>query len=130
MFYSWYLRLKDDLETQLSWKNVDIETTLEVSMSSHDLDRELLGSAVCFWSVSIDYFFFLWGPISVTLLDVFTISGFIPHGIPVKNLEAFDDRFISDNVLAYEKFLDTFSKTFGLVNLTECVTFLLFWLLK
>lgn len=128
-FYSWYLRLKDDLETQLSWKNADIETALEVSILSHDLDRGLLGFAVCFRSASTNCFFFPWGPMSVTLLDVFTISRFISHGNPVEKVEASGNHYISDSIIAYGKFFDIFLKTTGPVNLTEHVTFF-YWLSK
>lgn len=66
----------------------------------------------------------------ITLIDIFTIVGFIPHGIPLENLETFDDRPILDGILAYGKFLVTFSKTFGPINITERVTFMLYWLSK
>lgn len=66
----------------------------------------------------------------MTLLDVFTIYGFTPYGTPTENLETFEDRPILDGVLAYGKFMDTYYKTPGLIDITEQMAFLLFWLSK
>lgn len=99
-------------------------------MLSHETDKGLLGAAICFRSPSIDCFFFPWGRMPTTLLDVFTIYGFTLYGALVENLETFEDRLIPDIILAYGKFMDTYCKTSGPSDITEWIAFLLFWLSK
>lgn len=124
------MRLKADQETQLLWTATGINVALEVSTSSYDLECRLVGSAITFWSSSSNCFFFPWGHMSITLLDVFTIAGFELVGQAVEDILTLPTPFIPEDALAYSNFLSRFYHASGLVTQDERLLFLLFWLSK
>lgn len=77
---------------------------LEISMLIHDLNRGFASSIVYFLSPLTNCFNFPYGPMSVTLFNVFIISGFVPNGISVDKIEALNDFSIPNDVLAMELF--------------------------
>lgn len=51
---------------------------------------------------------------SITLLDTYIIAGFLPNGIPIKDIgppESLKPTNVPDNVFAYGKFFDRFYGT-------------------
>jgi len=75
-------------------------------MLSHDLNRGLLGFAICFYPNQPIASFSLGDPKLSLFLDIFTIAGFVLNGIHVENLEPLEVPYISKSVLAHGKFLD------------------------
>lgn len=72
---------------------------------------------------------------SITLLDIYAIAGFLPNGVPVKDigpLESPKPANVPDNVLAYVRFFFfyRFYRTSSPIAADEHVGFLLFWLSK
>jgi len=87
---------------------------LEISMLIRDLNRGFAGSVVYFLSPLTNCFNFPYGPMSVTLLDVFIIFGFVLDGISVDEIEALKDFSIPNDVLSMEHFWMNIVKFWGL----------------
>lgn len=50
----------------------------------------------------------LGAPMSITLLDIYATAGFLRNGIHIKEISPPEPIDVSDYVLAYGKFLDSF----------------------
>ncbi|XP_048136107.1 uncharacterized protein LOC115748489 isoform X2 [Rhodamnia argentea] len=130
-FYRWYLRMATQDRIFSLWKKAGIDRALQFSCFDWNLNLGLLGSVICFWSPSTNCFFFPWGPMSITLLDVHVIAGFVPTGVAVKDIGS--PRYlksVNDNVLAYGSFMNSFRRPTGQVDDEEHAAFLLYWLSK
>ncbi|XP_056161654.1 uncharacterized protein LOC130135866 isoform X2 [Syzygium oleosum] len=130
-FYRWYRRMTAQDRITSLWKKAGIERALQFSCFDWNLNLGLLGSVVCLWSPSTNCFFFPWGPMSITLLDVHAIAGFMPTGLAVKDIGS--PRYlesIDDNALSYGSFMNTFRQPSGQVEDDEHTAFLLYWLSK
>ncbi|KAI3443164.1 uncharacterized protein J3R85_000058 [Psidium guajava] len=131
-FYRWYLRMATQERIFSLWKKAGIDRALQFSCFDWNLNLGILGSVICFWSPSTNCFFFPWGPMSITLLDVHVIAGFMPTGVAVKDIGT--PRYLKsvndNNVLAYGSFINTFRRSTGQVDDDEHAAFLLYWLSK
>ncbi|KAM1216863.1 hypothetical protein ACFX2J_013095 [Malus domestica] len=65
------------------WKVLGIYNAIHLSSIEVILDNELLLAALCFWCLATNTMVFPLGPIGPTILDLTTILGTSPTGIPV-----------------------------------------------
>ena len=69
----WYRRIAE--RNQIHWDERDIGQCIALSLSNMERNEPLLISASHFWSDTINAFIFGHGPMTITLADVFMLTG-------------------------------------------------------
>ncbi|KAM1596849.1 hypothetical protein ACFX1Z_031810 [Malus domestica] len=78
---AWVVRMEKLFGKQ--WKALGIYDAIHLSSMEVILDNELLLAALCFWCSATNTMVLSIGPIGLTILDITTILGTSPTGIPV-----------------------------------------------
>ena len=110
-FYQWYLRLLPS--KGLLWDTLSIHDALRFSCFEYHVNRELIRALSCFWSTSTNCFFFLFSPMSVTLLYVYCVTGLSPLGTDPSTLSLDTHSILgklSDSELTYGAFIKSTSR--------------------
>ena len=105
-FHQWYLRLLPSKGSL--WNTLSIHDALRLSCFEYYVNSELIGALSCFWSASTNCFFFPFSPISVTLLDIYYLTGLSPLGISPSTLSPNARSILSklsDSEMAYGAFI-------------------------
>jgi hypothetical protein len=73
---NWYKRTLEDKNVKTSnWDNLRIAQCLELSLAETPKNESLLIAACHFWSNGVNAFLFYHGPMSLTLADVYMMTG-------------------------------------------------------
>ncbi|CAL1402120.1 unnamed protein product [Linum trigynum] len=74
-FVRWYSRLVADETTVAQWRDAGIDRFLSLCANLPQPDVDLFKAAICFWFTESNSFIFPLGTMTITLLDLVTLTG-------------------------------------------------------
>jgi len=125
---NWYRRMLEKSSTD--WDDIDINHCLELSLSEIPRNDALLIVAAHFWSDATNAFIFDHGPMSITLADIFMMTGLKITGTmyPFKYRGSSSQRAVRSGV-GWVKYIQTYMES-GPVSAKEYRAFLNMWLAR
>lgn len=125
---NWYRRMSD--KEGSIWNDHDLRYCLLLSLSNMKRNESMLIASSYFWSNALNCFVFGHGPMSITLGDIFMLTGLKITGdvSPFKYKELGQKKQSIKTNGGWKNYIAQHAKSFGSVYETERVAFMNMWL--